>query len=84
MAESVESLGDRAGWKVDGEVATYCPEPGGWSARVRVSQNSKYYARWMVAIIDPHGKARYVTHASMLGEAAQVAEGRVHGAGLRT
>jgi hypothetical protein len=80
MAETIESLGDRTGWKVDGDVATYCPKPGGWSARVRAAPNSKYYARWMVAIVDQHGNARYVTHASMLGEAARIAEGRVRGA----
>jgi hypothetical protein len=80
MAETIESLGDRTGWKVDGEVATYCPQLGGWSARVRAAQNSKHHARWMVAGIDRHGEARYVTHASVLGEAVRVAEGRVRSA----
>jgi hypothetical protein len=35
------------------------------------------YDRWHVAIIDPHGHARHVTHETLLGRAAQVAEGQV-------
>jgi hypothetical protein len=34
----------------------------------------------MVAVIDRQGKARYVAHASVLGEAVRVAEGRVRSA----
>lgn len=80
MAESITSLGDRPGWTVEGDVATYCPQPGAWRACVRASRESRYYARWSIVLIDPHGKAHHVSHASMLGEAARVAEGRVRGA----
>ena len=79
MAENLDSLGDHADWTVQGDVATYQPNDLGWSARVRASGESKYYAHWHVAIIDPFGRAHWVMHASQLAEAARVAESRVRG-----
>jgi len=79
MAATLESLGERTGSTVRNDVATYRPPDCDWSARVRASSESRYYARWHIAIIDPRGRAQRVSYASVLAEAARVAESRVRG-----
>ena len=81
VADTIDDLAGRPGWTVEGVVATYAPEPGSWTAKVRLAQQAKYYARWHVAIIGPDSRARYVSHASLLGEAVRVAERTVRGQG---
>jgi hypothetical protein len=77
-AEDIAILGDRAGWTVGDGLATYEPTLGGWTARVRsVRMAGHSYERWHVAILDPAGRARSTSFASLLGEAARVAEARV-------
>ena len=81
VAEDLTTLGARDHWTVKDGVATYTPEPGGWTAQVRAVRVAGHsYERWHIAIIDPHGAARHACFASLLGEAARVAESRVSAA----
>jgi hypothetical protein len=75
VAEEIQTLADRPGWTIDGNVATYAPRPGAWTAKVRVTQPDKYHATLHVAIIDASGNARSVSYAGRLDEAVRVAEG---------
>src|SRR5262245_29622915 len=63
MAETIESLSERRNWNVKNSVATYSPGCGGWTAKVSLAPQGKYYARWHIAIIDPGGAARHVSFA---------------------
>ena len=84
MAEELASLGQRRGWTADAVVATYEPEPGGWTARVRWVQISGHtYYRFHIAVIDPNGHAAYTCFATMISEAWRVAEGNVYGRNLK-
>ncbi len=79
MLETIDSVAGRAAWTVDGAVATYAPTDGGWTARVRSTTQTRFYAHSHIAIIDPQRRARFVMHASSLAEAVRVAEGHVLG-----
>ena len=79
-AEDIETLADRPAWTVRAGVATYEPQPGGWSARVtRTRVAGHLYEGWHIAIRDPSGVARHVLTAAMLGEVIRLAEGHVRG-----
>ena len=78
VVETIDSLADRGldGRRRRGHLR---PGGGGWTAMIHLATTSRFYARWHVAIIDPAGVARYVSPASLLGEAVRVAEGTVRG-----
>jgi hypothetical protein len=80
VTEDLQLLAERAGWTVENGVATYAPTEGGWVPKVRaVKMAGHSYERLHVAIVDPHGKARFTNFASLIGEAVRVAEGVVRG-----
>ena len=84
VVDDLTTLGARDHWTVTGGVATYAPKPGGWTAQVRAVRVAAHsYERWHIAIIDPHGTARHTCFASLIGEAARVAESRVRAATIR-
>ena len=84
MADDLTTLGARDHWTVTDGVATYAPEPGGWTAQVRAVRVAEHsYERWHIAIIDKHETVRHTCFASLIGEAARVAERRVTAATTR-
>lgn len=80
VEDDLAVLTDRPGWTVAADVAVYEPVAGGWVGRVaRLMYPAKAYDRFLVAIIDPAGNARYTMYASMVSEARRLAEGHVNG-----
>jgi hypothetical protein len=74
------TVADRSGWTMIGNVGVYAASPHGWSARVTyTTMPGRTYQRLHIAIIDPSGVARYTMFASTTGEAIRVAETQVHG-----
>jgi hypothetical protein len=61
-------------------MATYEPEPDGWTARVRLVQISGHtYHRVHTTVIDPSGHAAHTCFATMISEGWRIAEGNVDG-----
>jgi hypothetical protein len=70
-----EVIRDRLGWSLDGGVATYRLEAGGWWAMVRAPRvPSRPSHRWTVSGVHPDGNAAWSTWASSAAEAVRVAE----------
>lgn len=76
--EDLAQLATVAGWTVDGRVAVFHPDPGGWRATVRVTREAgRHYDRLHIAVVDPANRAQFTTWASSVGEAQRVAEAQV-------
>lgn len=79
MADSLDDLAGRTGWTVEGGRATF-GQPGQWHAVVRKPVHpARPRDRYVISVIDPHGRAAAVRYASEVWEAARVAEGSVRG-----
>ena len=73
--DELQTVAERPGWTVAGEVATYQPNPGGWRARVQlVPVPGHRYSRWHIAVINPAGFAAFTKSATTLSYAVTLAE----------
>jgi hypothetical protein len=62
--DDIEALSSCSGWTVEGPVATFCPAPGNWCARVRkTAMPDKAHQRYAIAIANPNGTAAYAEFA---------------------
>lgn len=78
MDDDLTVLSIRAGWTVEGGVATYWPPLVEWRAVVRRPViAARAFERFHVALIGPGDLAAYVRKASTVGEALRLAEGSV-------
>jgi hypothetical protein len=74
VGDELRSLGGRPGWTVAPRLAIYATQPASWRGCVRLNPIGRAYQRWHIAIIDPRGRARRVSYATTIREAARVAE----------
>jgi len=83
MADDLDDvIHGRAGWTFDGDVATYCPQEGFWSARIRRPATPAHRShRWIVTGVHPDGNAAWVAPAGSAHEAVRLAERWVHAQG---
>jgi hypothetical protein len=78
MIEDLAELAERPLWSVADSVARYAPQEDGWSAQLcAVFPTGHSDQRWHITIIDPHGQAFTTYFATLLIQAARLAERHV-------
>jgi hypothetical protein len=78
MVEYLAELAERPRWSVTDIVATYAPQQDGWTAQLcAVCLDGYSGPQWHITIIDPLGRAFTTYFASVLDQAARLAEKHV-------